>query len=285
MIKQFERRPERVALVEPNILLRKAIVDALRSHGFKAIAAAGKLSLLDAVFKEEPADIVITATEAEDGCGVETIRNLRLKGGRPGRDAVAIAMVDSGNCDPIGQAVDAGFDAVLLKPVAMGELIKRIEAALIKRKNGHGPMPNRIRTANSSAAPAPKEPLAQVRIDRTYNSVCDMVCDLHAAAQVANGDVWEQDFLAGRLIDLAQTLEGMLKNAGLEYPASLTATLIDVAMDYQNAGPAKSDGTGETAFMRDLCETLGRALERHRLPPAVSSTSGRVDTPGGKAAA
>lgn len=120
-------------LVEDDIRLAAALLDALRGEGFECRHVTTGAEALDAA--TQPADVVLLDLGLPDLDGVEVVRRLRS---RYDTSATGIIIVTArGQQAERVKGLRAGADDYVVKPVAIQELVARIEA--VARRIGPAP--------------------------------------------------------------------------------------------------------------------------------------------------
>ncbi len=115
-----------VILADPNDTVRYGLMGMLRQQGLRKIRAVNKLSALTEELKSSPADLIAVSDTLGDSV-FSNIRNLRHNklGGNP--FAIVTFMVSPENQSSVKQAIMAGADDVMLKPVAPGKIVARAQ--------------------------------------------------------------------------------------------------------------------------------------------------------------
>lgn len=121
-----------VILADPNDTVRYGLMGMLRQQGLRKIRAVSKLSELTEELKSSPADLIAVADTLGDSV-FGNIRNLRHNklGGNP--FAIVTFMVSPENQSSVKQAIMAGADDVMLKPVAPGKIVARAQRIAYNR--------------------------------------------------------------------------------------------------------------------------------------------------------
>jgi YesN/AraC family two-component response regulator len=119
----------RILIIDDDALVRQVLKDWLEPRGHEVIEAEnGNVGL--ALFRENPAELVITDIVMPDKEGIETIRELR----RDFPDAKIIAVSGGGQLMPgstcLTLAEGLGVQRTLAKPVNLMELSKTISEIL-----------------------------------------------------------------------------------------------------------------------------------------------------------
>lgn len=119
----------RIAIVEDNLALAKAIAYRLRDRGHAAdvMHNGGEA---DAFLAREGADLIILDVNLPGMSGLDVVRQLRARGG----SAPVILLTARSQVSDRVEGLDAGADDYLIKPFEMDELEARIRA-LSRRKN------------------------------------------------------------------------------------------------------------------------------------------------------
>ena len=111
-------------LADPYDTVRYGLIGMLRQQGFRNIRPAAKLDDLISEIKSAPADLIAVSDTLGDEV-YDCIRNVRhnLIGKNP--FVVVTFMASPENKGSVKQAVMAGVDDVMLKPVAPGKIVER----------------------------------------------------------------------------------------------------------------------------------------------------------------
>jgi DNA-binding response OmpR family regulator len=119
----------RVLVVDDDPLLLRAISKVLARDGFDVATACDAEPALDSAAQNQP-DIVVVDFNMPT-CGLMVVRQLKADLG----DAVFVAVLTGEDSEPMrAQCLDAGADAVLIKPIAPVELRRRLTAAALALK-------------------------------------------------------------------------------------------------------------------------------------------------------
>jgi CheY-like chemotaxis protein len=112
---------QRVLLVDDDSVVTQAISSVLRQAGFQVETAGNVGEALTYVDRRLP-DIVVTELMLADMSGLELVRYVRE---RPGGNRVPLVIISgvTGGYQ-MGQAIDAGVDIFLTKPVGVDELLR-----------------------------------------------------------------------------------------------------------------------------------------------------------------
>ncbi|MCP5371624.1 MAG: response regulator [Hyphomicrobiales bacterium] len=116
----------RVVLLESHRQLRAAMVSGLRSRGFGQIASCGSLQAAIQALAEGEIDLLLV--DLDDGWREACDLLSRVRGGKCGHNpfAVAIALTSAPEQDVLRAAIDAGFDDILVKPLPLEQLFRRV---------------------------------------------------------------------------------------------------------------------------------------------------------------
>jgi len=112
----------RILLVEDSVMISGALRTLLEASGyFVTVAATASDAIgLDAV---QPHDVMLLDLTLPDGDGLTVIAGLTARGLRP---LSTFAMTGHGDGATRQRCIDAGCDAVLIKPVPVQELLRVI---------------------------------------------------------------------------------------------------------------------------------------------------------------
>jgi len=123
--------PSTVLVVDDNDANRTLAQGALEDEGFRVLLASGGAAALEAFSAEKP-DCVLLDVRMPDVDGLTTCRRLREL---PGGDETPVVFLTAlRDVDTFDQAVAAGGDDFLTKPVNPAELVIRVKAALKLRQ-------------------------------------------------------------------------------------------------------------------------------------------------------
>ena len=113
----------RILIVEDSPLVTEAFSILFRESGYD-VDVAGTVAQAVEVGTTRPADVILLDISLPDGDGLEVLRQLRERKAMP---KAALAMTGHGDSRSQQKCLDAGCAEVLLKPISIGELLRRIE--------------------------------------------------------------------------------------------------------------------------------------------------------------
>ena len=134
-LKKFQRQDlesVEIFLAEPNEYVREGLRAGLRSEGLRRTRTFTRLADLVEAIKETPPDLIVAASNL-DSALFDSIRDIRHS--RLGRNPFVMisVMADQGNDAAIKNAIFAGADDVLIKPVAPGKMLERVAHVTLNR--------------------------------------------------------------------------------------------------------------------------------------------------------
>ena len=115
--------PSRILIVEDSPLVTDAFSILFRESGYDVDIAATVAQAVE-VATNRPADLILLDISLPDGDGLEVLEQLRERNALP---KATLAMTGHGDSLSRKKCLDAGCAEVLLKPVAISELLRRIE--------------------------------------------------------------------------------------------------------------------------------------------------------------
>lgn len=115
--------PSRILIVEDSPLVTDAFSVLFRESGYDVDIAATVAQAVE-VATTRPADLILLDISLPDGDGLEVLEQLRARNALP---KATLAMTGHGDSRSRQKCLDAGCAEVLLKPVAISELLRRIE--------------------------------------------------------------------------------------------------------------------------------------------------------------
>jgi two-component system KDP operon response regulator KdpE len=119
----------RVLVVDDDPLVLRAISKALARDGFDVATASDALPALSYAEHHRP-DIVVVDFNMPT-CGLEVVRTLKATL----RDEIFVAVLTGEDSEHMrARCLDAGADAVLIKPISPSELRRRLTAAALALK-------------------------------------------------------------------------------------------------------------------------------------------------------
>ncbi|WP_458096339.1 response regulator transcription factor [Roseomonas sp. WA12] len=119
----------RVLLVEDNSRLAALLAEGLRRAGWQA-DTGGSIEEAEAALSTGDYDAVVLDRGLPDGDGIDLVRRLRHRPGSP----PVLMMTARGEVAEVVEGLDLGADDYLVKPVALAELVARLNAA--QRRGG-----------------------------------------------------------------------------------------------------------------------------------------------------
>jgi DNA-binding response OmpR family regulator len=119
----------RVLVVDDDALLLRAISKVLAREGFDVATASDVMPALVSATAIQP-DIAVIDYNMPT-CGLEAVRELKASYG----DSIFVAVLTGEDTEQMrAQCLNAGADAVLIKPIAPAELRRRLTAAALALK-------------------------------------------------------------------------------------------------------------------------------------------------------
>jgi DNA-binding response OmpR family regulator len=113
----------RILIVEDSPLVTDAFSILFRESGYDVDVAGTVAQAVEVATTRRP-DLILLDISLPDGDGLEVIERLRQQQALP---KATLAMTGHGDSNSRQKCLDAGCAEVLLKPVAIGELLRRIE--------------------------------------------------------------------------------------------------------------------------------------------------------------
>lgn len=126
-----------LVIAEPNTQLRRALREGIMARGFERVMTVSSFSELNNVVTEAQPDLVITDLDlpgAEPGAIIELVKGIRHNTIGDNPFVVIMAMVESPTEERVGSVVDAGVDAILVKPLAVRTMLDHITTLIRARK-------------------------------------------------------------------------------------------------------------------------------------------------------
>lgn len=123
-----------VLLFEPQLTLRTVMRSMLRDAGFLDIRETDRLEDVTEAVGSQQVDIILGDTQVDTDAMCDIIRDIRhdIHGENP--FPIAIGLAGSADQQHIAHVVNAGFDAVILKPLDLSLVRQRVEHFLRARK-------------------------------------------------------------------------------------------------------------------------------------------------------
>jgi DNA-binding response OmpR family regulator len=118
----------RILIIDDEAMIRDLLVNILEREGYETITATDGIDGIK-IYRENPADLVITDLLMPEKDGLETIMELR----RDSKDVKIIAMSGGGKIDPktyLQIARTMGAIEIITKPFDLRELLKTVQALL-----------------------------------------------------------------------------------------------------------------------------------------------------------
>lgn len=120
----------RILVVDDEADTRDLVCTVLRAQGADVTAAADVETAL-AMFDEEQPDVVVSDLRLGEMDGNALIREIRT---RRDSDVPAVAVSGSASTEEAQEAIEAGYDAHLRKPISTDALVKAVETAATLRR-------------------------------------------------------------------------------------------------------------------------------------------------------
>ncbi len=117
------RRPLTVLLVGEDRSFLRHLSKALHAFGYEVREAADRAQVLAAVDAEHPALVLLDAEPAADSA-LELCRAIGLR--KAAAPSFTLLLVDSPSPELVIEALEAGVDDFLTRPVVYGELLARL---------------------------------------------------------------------------------------------------------------------------------------------------------------
>lgn len=121
-----------ILLVDDNANMRAILAAMLRSIGVGRISEADNCARAISIVHEGSVDIAIIDFRMEPTDGVELTRTLRTEGVSPNPYLPIIMMTGHSEASRVTEARDAGVTEFVAKPVIIFDLMKRIEAVILR---------------------------------------------------------------------------------------------------------------------------------------------------------
>ncbi|MEM9683892.1 MAG: response regulator, partial [Pseudomonadota bacterium] len=122
------QKPEvKILLVDDEAFMREIIVNALSAGGYREIRPLSKLESLHEVVESYFPDLLVINGEMGDGQALEVVR--RIRHFRIGRNPFLPIVMTSWNSEGpfVRKVVDCGADVLMIKPLAAGQLLARLD--------------------------------------------------------------------------------------------------------------------------------------------------------------
>jgi DNA-binding response OmpR family regulator len=118
----------RILIIDDEAMIRDLLVNILEREGYETITATDGIDGIK-IYRENPADLIITDLLMPEKDGLETIMELR----RDSKDVKIIAMSGGGKIDPktyLQIARTMGAIEIITKPFDLRELLKTVQELL-----------------------------------------------------------------------------------------------------------------------------------------------------------
>lgn len=122
-----------VVVAEPSHELREDIARDLRKLGFERIQLVSNIRQIQQALKDDLIDLLICDTALEDGDLTRFVRGMRLGIFNGNIFPVVITLVSVPSQGLVHKVVNSGTDAVIVKPITLEQLNKRIMGLVEKR--------------------------------------------------------------------------------------------------------------------------------------------------------
>ncbi len=118
----------RILIIDDEAMIRNLLVQILEREGYETVTASGGKDGIK-IYRENPADLIITDLLMPEKDGIETIMELR----RDFQDVKIIAMSGGGKIDPetyLEIAKTMGAIEIITKPFGLRELLEKVQELL-----------------------------------------------------------------------------------------------------------------------------------------------------------
>lgn len=118
----------RILIIDDEAMMRDLLVNILEREGYETVTASGGKDGIK-IYRENPADLIITDLLMPEKDGIETIMELR----RDSKDVKIIAMSGGGKIEPetyLQIAKTIGAIETIAKPFDRKELLKTVQKLL-----------------------------------------------------------------------------------------------------------------------------------------------------------
>ena len=276
-----------VVFGEQNVQVRRTVADSLRHNGFRNTQDTDKFDDVRSAIEQDQVDVLICDADlgGRDACDlVRRVRNHEI-GSNP--FLVTIVLTDDSTPSTIRRLIDSGTDDIVMKPVSVGGLMKRIDALTRSRKgfvvttDYVGPDRRKGPRPGTQEIPVFKVPNAlrfkaeggidmaafQRSVDAARCTVNEQKMERHAFQidyladrivpyyEAGNRDT-SPPKLVTRLLDVAKDLVRRMAGTEREHICELGSSLIDVATSISHSPMAPN--------MKDvrLLPEMGAAIKR-----------------------
>ncbi len=128
----------RILIVEDELPMRTALVETLKTEGYRVVAAHDGESGLELACTE-PFDLVLLDVMMPKLDGFAVCRELRKRG----RDMPVLMLTAKGGVDDRVTGLDSGADDYLAKPFSLRELLARVRS-LLRRRERYAAVPDTL---------------------------------------------------------------------------------------------------------------------------------------------
>lgn len=216
----------KILVVDDNPLLRRGLKETFALWGANRVVVAADGAEAQAVLRREPMDVLLTDWMMEPVGGAALVRWVRCAPESPRPDLPILVLTARADVPTVRCAWDAGVDAVLAKPLAATEIVRRIETVLTRPRRRPAatasPPPPEDRGAEPMRLPPPGSMAPDDRQRRLR-----LLVALDGLEAEADSPYPEADRLRDAVADVHRTAAG--DPALAELAASLLACVVDVA--------------------------------------------------------
>jgi CheY-like chemotaxis protein len=282
-------RHVRTALYEPDRSLRSAIRGVMRDVGFAEILDTGRPDDVVENIEAGNVDLVICDVLNVSNDMNETIRDIRRFKIGANPFIISIGASYDSDLQHISQTVNAGYDGVMLKPLDLSNLRKRLEFSLLARKplvvtssyvgpdrrkesridDGTQPLmivPNPVRMI---AEGMPRDlmmehiqeaasELDERKLRGDINSVC-WIADRVGAAYVAKDGQKKAKGLVRQLVALTSEIDSRLGRTAFSQVRDLCDTLVEVTRRIEMAGV--EPGRKDIELLKNVAKAIKRSCD------------------------
>lgn len=124
-----------VLVIEPNTELRDTLCEGLRTYGMANARAVTSVSQMAAIAVDSLVDLIICDSDRDKDNFTRSVRSLRQGKLGPNPYVIVVATTSSPTESNFRSLVDAGIDAVLVKPLSVAVMTDRINILSRNRKS------------------------------------------------------------------------------------------------------------------------------------------------------